>query len=263
MKNMQANWYHYIHCLTSSSTQYLARCRNDVYTIPLLNSSRTKQTKALKYVWRRVVSRSNHVLQAKTQSSKLKQTHCWKLLSLFKLTSAWWRMNGDATAARHKWQRGLQFGSESNGRHGSWWPRTDHGTQLPVPKEVNDSVSPQSRQDARPEWRTRWKTCSRRMSCKRLFRSLTLCTISAILPWSSLSILLVAPIAMSKVSFTFGPPDIQPPWTSGMKQILCWPASAAVKVKRPDCGVRCETTRWCVSNVSSTVRCIFKFWSAT
>lgn len=101
---------------------------------------------------------------------------------------------------------------------------------------------------------TRWNTCSRRISSNRLFKSFTLCVISEIFPESSVSILLVAPIAMSKANFTVGALESQP-WLceSGVKQILCWPASAAVKVNRPSLGVRWETTRWSLSKVSSTV----------
>lgn len=101
---------------------------------------------------------------------------------------------------------------------------------------------------------TRWNTCSRRISSNRLFKSFTLCVISEIFPESSVSILLVAPIAMSKANFTVGALESHP-WLceSGVKQILCWPASAAVKVNRPSLGVRWETTRWSLSKVSSTV----------
>ncbi len=94
------------------------------------------------------------------------------------------------------------------------------------------------------------------MSCSLPFKSLTLFTISWILPLSVLSIALVSPIAKSRVSLIppIGcraesqpePPDVD----EGVKQILWSPESAALKVKRPDEEPFCETTRWSLSNTS-------------
>lgn len=106
--------------------------------------------------------------------------------------------------------------------------------------------------------RTLWKTCSRLTSSSREFKSLTFCTSVSTLSLSVLSILLVSPIAMSRVNLTvpwipwFNQPP--PPWTFwGMTQILCCPLSAALKVKRPSAEPRWATMRWLSSNVSSTV----------
>lgn len=104
---------------------------------------------------------------------------------------------------------------------------------------------------------TRWKICSLRISCNRPLRSFTFCTISCIFPLSSVSILLVSPMAISNVTRTaFEPPDSQlpdEPLPSGVRQILCCPESAAEKVNRPAFESRLETTRWSLSKVSSTV----------
>lgn len=104
------------------------------------------------------------------------------------------------------------------------------------------------------------------MSCNRLFRSLTFCTMSCILPLSSVSILLVSPMAMSSDTRTAPPglPDSQPPvaaLVSGVRQILCWPDSAAEKVKRPELPSRLDTTRWSLSKISSTVMRTFRLGS--
>jgi hypothetical protein len=106
---------------------------------------------------------------------------------------------------------------------------------------------------------TLWKTCSLLTSCNLEFRSLTFCTSVSTLSLSVLSILLVSPIAMSSVNLTVPctPELSQPPpllgtfW--GVTQILCWPLSAALKVKRPSELPRWATMRWLLSNVSSTV----------
>ena len=86
---------------------------------------------------------------------------------------------------------------------------------------------------------TRWKTCSLLISANRPFSSLTLPTILSILFLSSLSILLLSPIAMSNHNFT--PPfaaslPLNQPCNEtaagpeGVKQSLCRPLSAALKV---------------------------------
>ena len=106
---------------------------------------------------------------------------------------------------------------------------------------------------------TLWKTCSLRISCNLALRSLTFCTISWILPLSVLSMALVSPITRSRFSRmppTGCPPLSQPPAAAAddaVKQILWSPESAALKVKRPALDPRCETTRWSLSKVSSTV----------
>ena len=107
--------------------------------------------------------------------------------------------------------------------------------------------------------RTLWKTCSLLTSCNLEFKSLTFCTSVWTLSLSVLSILLVSPIAMSSVNLTVPcTPELnQPPpllgtfW--GVTQILCWPLSAALKVKRPFELPRWATMRWLLSKVSSTV----------
>ena len=87
--------------------------------------------------------------------------------------------------------------------------------------------------------RTLWKTCSRLISFNLPFNSRTLATILSILLLSSLSILLVSPMAKSTVNFT--PPPVtpaaenQPPndtaaGPDGVKHNRCRPASAAEKV---------------------------------
>ena len=94
------------------------------------------------------------------------------------------------------------------------------------------------------------------MSFKRLFRSLTRVAISSNLDLSELSIALVSPIAMSRVSLM--PPlgelrDSQfdrPLLEEGVKQILWSPASAAVKVNLPELLPRWDTTRWSLSKIS-------------
>lgn len=87
----------------------------------------------------------------------------------------------------------------------------------------------------------------------------------SILPWSSVWILLVSPMAMSSVRRT--PPPVtpacvnQPPTLTaagpeGVKHIRWSPASAAEKVNLEDLSeevVFWFTTRWSLSKVSSTV----------
>lgn len=112
---------------------------------------------------------------------------------------------------------------------------------------------------------TLWKTCSRLMSCNLPFKSLTLFTISWILPLSVLSIALVSPIAKSSVNLM--PPmgwradsqPVEPEFEEGVKQILWSPDSAALKVKRPDEEPFCETTRWSLSNTSLGIVNIYSF----
>jgi hypothetical protein len=102
---------------------------------------------------------------------------------------------------------------------------------------------------------TRWNICSLLISCNLPFKSLTFCTISPIFSLSSLSILLVSPIARSRVILT--PPRDCPPSQpecpdacEGVKQILWSPESAAVNVKRPSAEPLCEMTRWSLSKIS-------------
>ena len=113
--------------------------------------------------------------------------------------------------------------------------------------------------DGRRNPLTLWKTCSRRISCSLEFRSLTRWDRSSILPLSVLSICEVSPMARSSCSLM--PPlgwslELSQPWRplleDGVKQILCSPASAALKVKRPAAWPRFDTTRWLLSKISYT-----------
>lgn len=73
--------------------------------------------------------------------------------------------------------------------------------------------------------------------------------------------LLVSPMARSNENLIAprsplgAPPLNHPPEGApdGAKQIRWSPESAAVNVKRPFAAPRCDTTRWSLSNVSSTV----------
>lgn len=115
---------------------------------------------------------------------------------------------------------------------------------------------------------TLWNICSLLISAILPFNSLTFPTMLSILSLSSLWILLLSPIAMSSWSLTppnaLSWPENQPcketaPGPDGMKQSLCRPLSAAENVNfdiwSEDVEV-CDTTRWSLSNVSSTVTCI-------
>lgn len=103
--------------------------------------------------------------------------------------------------------------------------------------------------------RTRWNSCSRLISISLPFKSLTFCTRSVILPWSSVSISEVVPMARSRVSLT--PPSDWPPshpeWPvewEGVKQMRWSPLSAEVKVILPLDWPRLETMRWSLSKTS-------------
>jgi len=107
--------------------------------------------------------------------------------------------------------------------------------------------------------RALWNICSLLISCSLLFRSLTRWTISLIFSLSLLSISDVSPMAMSRCSFV--PPRCEPElnqpalaaFAEDVKQRRCSPDSAAVNVKRPFEAPFWFTTRWSLSNVSSTV----------
>lgn len=94
------------------------------------------------------------------------------------------------------------------------------------------------------------------MSLRREARSLTRLEMSSSLPLSVLSMALVSPMARSSVRRM--PPlgacadsqPLRPLVDEGVKHSLWSPASAAVKVKRPEAGPRCETTRWSLSKTS-------------
>jgi hypothetical protein len=112
---------------------------------------------------------------------------------------------------------------------------------------------------------TLWKTCSRLISANRPFNSLTFATMLSIFPLSSLSILLVSPMARSMFNLTAPlvtpallnhPPMAVAAGPEGVKHNRCSPESAAEKVNLEGLSLDvdvCVTTRWSLSKVSSTV----------